>query len=537
MSSRRERPTMSSNDRRYLPALAIVATLGIGIVIGTFVSNGVRAARPFAGAPDAKTLQAPSVVALSDSFASVAARVEPAVVNINTESTVKVSGHRPSPNAGDAPFDDFFDRFFHGPDGGAGDFRQQSLGSGFVLDPAGYVMTNYHVIMREEEDPSGQDHPVDRIRVFIHGDDNVKGYVAKIVGYDKSTDLAVIKIDTGRPLGTVQFGDSEKIRVGDWVLAVGSPFGLEATVTAGIVSAKDRRDIEQGPAGQFKRFIQTDAAINPGNSGGPLVNLAAQVIGINTAIATRHGGSDGVGFAMPSNTARKVYNSIITTGSVHRGAIGVNYSSPQGPALFQAFGASHGVVIDRGVEPGTPAERAGLKMGDVIVALNGKPITNPDEMVAIISDTEIGKTVKVDFIRDGKPMSANVQVGDRDLIINNQVAETHDANQGESPQQGGVLGLSVRNLTREQSQELSDKLHLQTAQGIQVMEVKPGGFADETGLQHGDVILSLNHQNVASVEEFSRLQSQLKSGTDVLFLVARRTEGSFATLFLAERLP
>jgi len=529
---------MSSNDRRYLPALAIVVTLGIGIMIGTFVSSGVRAARPFTGAPDARALPGPSAVALSDSFASVASTVEPAVVNINTESTVKVSGHRQFQNPGDAPFDDFFDRFFHnGPDGGPGDLRQTSLGSGFVLDPGGYVMTNYHVIMREQEDPSGQDHPVDRIRVFIHGDDNPKGYVAKIVGYDKSTDLAVIKVDTGRPLSTVQFGDSDRMRVGDWVLAVGSPFGLEATVTAGIVSAKDRRDIEQGVEGQFKRFIQTDAAINPGNSGGPLVNLAAQVIGINTAIATRHGGSDGVGFAMPSNTARKVYNAIITTGSVHRGAIGVNYSTPQSPALLHASGASHGVVIDRGVEPGTPAERAGLKMGDVIVALNGKPIANPDEMVGIISETEIGKTVKVDFIRDGKSMSADVQVADRDRIINSQVAQARNPDEGETPQSGGLLGLSVRNLTREQSQEISDKLHLKTGQGILVTEVKPDGFADDTGLQHGDVILSLNHQDVASVEEFNRLQSQLKSGTDVLFLVARRTDGSFATLLLADRLP
>jgi serine protease Do len=529
---------MSLQDRRYLPALAIVVTLGVGIVIGTFVSSGVRAARPFTGAPDAKALPAPSAVTLSDSFASVAARVEPAVVNINTESMVKVSGHRQLQNPGDAPLDDFFDRFFHfGPDGAPGDFRQQSLGSGFVLDQSGYVMTNYHVIVREEGAPSGEDQPVDRIRVFIHGDDNAKGYVAKIVGYDKSTDLAVIKIEAGRPLSTVQFGDSDNMRVGDWVLAVGSPFGLEATVTAGIVSAKDRRDIEQGAAGQFKRFIQTDAAINPGNSGGPLVNLASQVIGINTAIATRHGGSDGVGFAMPSNTARKVYNSIIATGTVHRGAIGVNYSSPQSPSLLHAFGASHGVVIDRGVEPGTPAERAGLKMGDVIVALDGKAITTPDQMVGIISDTEIGRTIKVDFVRDGKPMSADVQVGDRDRIINGQVAQAHDPSGGAAPQPAGVLGLSVRNLTREQSQELSDKLHLKTLQGILVTDVKPEGFADETGLQRGDVILSINHHDVASAEEFSLLQSQLKSGTDVLFLVARRTEGSFATLFLADRLP
>ena len=531
---------MTSTGRRYLPALLIVMTLGIGIIIGTFVSSGVRAARPFTGAPDARALPAPSAAELSDSFASVASTVEPAVVNINTESTVKISGHRQFQSPGDTPFGDYFDRFFHrGPDGGPGDFRQQSLGSGFVLDPAGYVMTNYHVIMQEDEDASGQDHPVDRIHVFIHGDDDPKGYVAKVVGYDRPTDLAVIKINAGRALPTVQFGDSDRMRVGDWVLAVGSPFGLEATVTAGIVSAKDRRDIEQGVEGQFKRFIQTDAAINPGNSGGPLVNLASQVIGINTAIATRRGVSDGVGFAMPSNVARKVYNAIITTGGVHRGAIGVNYSTPQVPALLRSFGASHGVVIDRGVEPGSPAERAGLKMGDVIVALNGKPIANADEMVGIISETEIGQAVKVDFVRDGKTMSTTVQVGDRDRIVNGQVAQVQrDENDGEAPQPGGgILGLSVRNLTREQSQELTDKLHLKATQGILVMDPVPDGFADDAGLQHGDVILSINHKDLSSVEEFNRLESQLKSGSDVLFLVARRSQGSFATLFLADRLP
>jgi serine protease Do len=356
------------------------------------------------------------------------------------------------------------------------------------------------------------------------------------VGSDKSTDLAVIKIDAGRPLPTVPFGDSDNMRVGDWVLAIGSPFGLEATVTAGIVSAKDRRDIEPGVEGQFKRFIQTDAAINPGNSGGPLVNLAAQVIGINTAIATRHGTSDGVGFAMPSDTARKVYNAIITTGSMRRGAIGVQFRSPQNPALVRASGADHGVFVDH-VEQSGPAERAGLHMGDVIVALDGKPIASTDEMVAIISDTEIGKSIRVDFIRDRKLMSANVQVADRDTIVNGEVAAAPNDNSQPPRQEGGLLGLSVRNLTREQSDELRDKLHLTSPQGVLVMEAKPDSFAEELDLRHGDVILSINHKTVASVDEFNRLQSQLKSGTDVLFLLARRTSGGFVTLFLADRLP
>ena len=198
---------------------------------------------------------------------------------------------------------------------------------------------------------SGEDKPVDRINVFLHGDDSTK-FKAKIVGVDKWTDLAIIKIDADKPLTAAPFGDSDAMRVGDWVLAIGSPFGLDSTVTAGIVSAKGR-DIEGGTQGQFKRFIQTDAAINPGNSGGPLVNLAGQVIGINTAIATQRGGYDGVGFAIPSNTARKVYNALITSGSVRRGAIGVQFYSQNNPALLRSFGTDHGIVINS-VEAGSP---------------------------------------------------------------------------------------------------------------------------------------------------------------------------------------
>ena len=528
---------MKTNGRWYVPALIVGVTLALGILIGTLIESGVRAAKPFNGAPDARSLPAPTPVELSNSFASVASAVEPAVVNITTESTVKVAASRRKFSApDDAPFDDFFDRLFR-PDGPQGDYRQQSLGSGVILDKAGYIMTNYHVVMRESEDKA-----VDRIRVFIHDDDNSKGYVAKIVGADKPTDLAVIKIDSGKSLGVAAFGDSDSMRVGDWVLAVGSPFGLEATVTAGIISAKGRNsrsEIEPGPEGQFKRFLQTDAAINPGNSGGPLVNLGGQVIGINTAIATRHGTSDGVGFAMPSNTARKVYNAIISSGSVHRGAIGVTFTSQPNPVLLRSFGADHGVVI-ASVEPGTPAERAGLKIGDVIVSVEGKAISNGDDLVALVADTDIGKKLKIDFLRDRRPMSAMIEVGDRNKIVGQLRSAPAETGEPESAQgaKNGVLGVLVRGLAHEQAQKLSERLHLSGLQGVRVLEVKPDSFAEGIGLQAGDIVLSVNHQAVASVEEFDRLQSQLKSGADVLLLIARPGDGnSFATLFLADRLP
>jgi serine protease Do len=386
--------------------------------------------------------------------------------------------------------------------------------------------------MRDSEDK-----PVDRIRVFVFGDENPRGYLAKLVGSDKSTDLAVIKFDAGRTLASAQLGDSDAMRVGDWVLAIGSPFGLDSTVTAGIISAKTR-DIEGGQKGQFKRFLQTDAAINPGNSGGPLVNLAGQVIGINTAIATRRGTYDGVGFAMPSNTARKVYNSIISTGTVRRGAIGVQVLNQTNPALLRSFGAEHGVVVNS-VEPGSPAERAGLKIGDVILAVDGKPVSGGDQLVSMVSDSEIGKKLNLDILRDRKRISTTVEVGDRNKIVSEArgaPVEPGGTQPGEESQ-GGALGVSVRGLTHDQAEKLGDKLHLGSPQGVRVTDVKPDSFAEELGIEPGDIVLSINHQTVASVEEFNRLQGQLKSGMDVLMLVARQNEGTYTTLFLADRLP
>ena len=523
---------MTTNERRYLPALVIGVTLGLGILIGTVVSNGVRAAKVTAVAPGAIPLPAPSPVELSNSFAKIAEALEPEVVSINTETTVRATRRRfHAPD--DSPFGDFFDRFFQfgPPDGPGGDFRQQSLGSGVILDKSGYVLTNNHVIMQD-----GGDRPVDRIRVLLHGDNNTKGYEAKVIGSDRWTDLAVIKISAGKSLSAAQFGDSDSMRVGDWVLAIGSPFQLDSTVTAGIISAKGR-SIENGPEGQFKRFIQTDAAINPGNSGGPLVNLAGQVIGINTAIATRRGTYDGVGFAIPSNTARKVYNAIISNGSVRRGAIGVSFLNQNNPTLLRSFGADHGVVVNS-VERDTPAARAGLKMGDVIFEVDGKPIHSGDELVALVSDSEVGKRLKVEFLRDKKRMSTEIEVGDRNKIIGGLRGEAStEGDEGSGEEVGGVLGFSVRNLTREMARELSDQLHLDGSQGVVVTDVKAGSFASDLGVQRGDVVLSVNQRPVSSVEEFNHLQSQLKSGNDVVLLVARRTQRTFTTLFLADRLP
>ena len=522
---------MGTRWGRVLPALMIVITLGIGILIGTVVSHGVRAAKSSSLAADAKPLPLPSPVELSNSFADIAAKIEESVVNINTETTVRISRHQfRTPE--DSPLNDFFDHFFQGtPNGEGGDFRQQSLGSGVILDRNGYILTNYHVITQSEEEK-----PVDRINVELHGDDVTK-YRAKVIGSDRWTDLAVIKIDASKPLHAAELGNSDAMRVGDWVLAVGSPFGLDSTVTAGIVSAKGR-DIEGGTQGQFKRFIQTDAAINPGNSGGPLVNLGGQVIGINTAIATRRGSYDGVGFAIPSNTARKVYNSLVTTGAVKRGAIGVQFQGQTKPALLRVFGTDHGIVIET-VQPGSPADHAGLKRGDVILSVDGQAVHSGDELVAIVSDTEVGKKLHVEYLREGKRATTDVEVADRNQIIGeNRMGDEGEEKEESHPEGAGVLGLGVKNLSHDQAQELSSQLHLDSKQGVLVVDVQANGFGADLEVTPGDIILSINRHPVASVDDYNKLQAQLKSGTDVVLLIARHSgPRTFTTLFLADRLP
>jgi serine protease Do len=518
---------------RYWAAGVIALTLGIGVLIGTLVTHGVHAGRTLPIAPGARPLVDPSPVALSDSFAAIAAKVCPAVVNINTKSTVHVSGGAlGAPESG--PNGRMFRHFFQfGPEGVPRQLRQESLGSGVILDKHGYILTNYHVIVQDDGGP------VDSIEVYLRGQDQFRhGYRARVIGSDQWTDLAVLKINARESLPVAQLGNSNSLRVGDWVLAIGSPFDLRDTVTAGIISAKGREMVEGGLEGEFKHFLQTDAAINPGNSGGPLVNLAGQVVGINTAIATTQDSYNGVGFAIPSEIVRRIYNDIVTTGTVRRGAIGVHFVNEENDSLLRSFGASHGVVI-QSVEQGSPAARAGLKMGDVITDVNSKPIRSGDGLLAVISNTAPGTAVKVGFMRDGKPLSCHVVVGNWNKIA---PSEPGSAGAPAQPQtkpsaDSGVLGLSVRNLSTEVAEEISKQLQLEHPEGVAVENVVPGSFADDLAVQRYDVILSINHEGIHSAAEFDRVQKHLKSGQDVLFLIAHRNGAGYSTEFRADQLP
>ncbi len=520
---------------RLLSTLLIVVTLAVGILIGTVISYGVKGKEQKSSSTDTATpLTVPPPQQLSSAFAKIAHDLEPSVVNINTESTVKPPTRRRRglppghPGQGEEdPFQDFFDRFFGGPGGGGdqggggggGDqgMRERSLGSGVIVDGNGYIITNEHVV-----------DGADRIRVQLQDDPPGTYHDAKVIGTDKETDLAVIKIDAGRSLPKANLGNSDSMQVGDWVLAIGSPFGLNETVTAGIVSAKGRNIV---PQRQFQSFIQTDAAINPGNSGGPLVNMRGEVIGINTAIFTQSMGYQGVGFAMPSNTVTQVYNALI--GSEHkvtRGSIGVLFNAEPSPALARVYGIKNGVIIAE-VTPGGPAEKGGLKVGDAIISVDGKPIKDGNELVADISSLKPGTQHKLGYLRNGKEGTATVTIADRSKLFSTRLGE-EEGGPGEEQPKEGKFGVNVRAITPD----MADRLGI-PPKGVIVQDVKSGSFGDDVGLNRGDVILEINKQPVNNEDDFRRIQTQLKSGQDVVFLVRQGRGRNAGTIFLAGTLP
>src|SRR6266550_4671146 len=518
---------------RWAYTFTILATLTVGILIGTVVSSGVKG-KEGQKSSDATPLTIPAPQQLSNAFSQISKQLEPSVVNINTESTIKNPHRRrstrPDPDQDqgngdeDTPFQDFFDKFFGGPGGQggpeAGTIRQRSLGSGVIVDSKGYIVTNRHVVEK-----------ADRIRVKLQDENPASpGHDAKLIGMDQETDLAVIKIEVDHALPAAKMGNSDGMQVGDWVLAIGSPFGLNATVTAGIVSYKGRSIV---PGRQFQSFIQTDAAINPGNSGGPLVNMEGQVIGINTAILTDTNAYAGVGFALPSNTVVQVYNQLIgPEHRVSRGSIGIEFNAQENPAIARVYGVNSGVTISN-VVAGSPAEQAGLKVGDTITSVDGKPVKNGDELVGDIAGRKPGAKVTLGLIRNGKKQDSTITVADRAKLFASRLGEEEEGNGDNTPKES-KLGLSVRALT----QDMADRLDVPAGKGVIVQEVKPGSFAEDVGLQRGDIILEVNKQPVNGEEEFSKVVSTLKSGQDVVFLVRQRGAGrQDGTIFLAGTLP
>ncbi len=467
-----------------------VAGLGYGMNAAGKVGGArtSQAAAPFAGS-----------AMIPNNFSDLAEKVRPGVVNIQVSKTVKNAGMERfggNPFGEGFPFGDFF-----GPFGGFGnnipERRQQGIGSGFIINSDGYILTNNHVV----ED-------ADKIKVKLA---NGKEFDGKIIGRDPKTDLALIKIKNSSDLQPLKLGNSDDLKVGSWVLAVGSPFGLEQTVTAGIVSAKGRV-IGSGP---YDNFIQTDASINPGNSGGPLINMQGEVVGINTAIIAS---GQGIGFAIPINMAKEIAPQLQKRGHVTRGMLGVTIQDVT-PELAKSLGlgATEGALVSQ-VLPGEPAEKAGIKQGDVIVNFDGRKVENSKDLPRIVAATPIGKEVAVTVLRDGKQIKLRAKIG--------ELQEEKSAGM-ESPGQP-ALGVSVQNLTPQIARELGLK---QTA-GVVVTAVEPGSPAEDAGIQTGDVIRSVNRKSVKNVDEFVRALEKAKKGASILLLVQRGPSALFVAVEL-----
>ena len=532
--------------QKFLSFTLMIFTLAIGIMIGTIAQTGAKAAREQILAPDATPLTIPNTAVVQNEFSKLAKILAPSVVNISTEYIPKINQARnnnrrrqtPQPPQQDDDQDgngmpDLLQRFFGGQGGGGGqqfgepeeDRRSGGLGSGIVVDRNGYILTNNHVVEKST-----------RIKVKFANDGTE--YPATLIGTDKDTDLAVIKVDR-KNLVAAKIGNSDALQTGDWSIAIGSPFGFDATVTVGIISAL-ARDIP-GDATSFQHFIQTDAAINPGNSGGPLANINGEVIGINTMIASRSGGYQGIGFAMPINTAVKVYNQIIRSGHVTRGSIGIRFKEDTGAnhtALLKVYGADHGIFVDS-VEPNGPADKGGLKSQDVITSINGKNVHKGQDLIDLVAESDIGSTLKVALVRERKPSTLDIVVGDRTKIF----ADQYGGAKTEEPETASdttkmKFGMSVQALRSSDRQKLSFKGN----GGVMIASTEPGSFADDIGLAKGDIIVELNRQQITSPEDIGKIQNALKTGEPVAFHVMRQTAGprgagEWQSLFVAGNVP
>lgn len=430
-----------------------------------------------------------------DTFSNLAESASPAVVNIRTVKTIKGGGRvfrhfKKGPFGDDDPMRDFFDRFFD--EDQKRDFKQRSLGSGFIIDKDGYIVTNNHVIDN-----------ADKIVVILNDE---KEFEAQIVGRDKNTDIALIKIESNRNLPVLRFGDSDVLKVGQWVVAIGNPFGLEQTVTAGIVSAKGRV-IGSGP---YDDFIQTDASINPGNSGGPLLNMKGEVVGINTAIVA---GGQGIGFAIPVNLAKNIIAQIKSTGEVTRGWLGVGIQDiSEEVAEYYGIKEKKGVLVTE-VFPGDPADLAGIKPKDVILSVNGKAVDSARQLTGMIADTLVGDKIQIKINRNGKTRTIDVKIAKRE--------ETKLSSKNTREKEQTQLGIQVSEITTETAR----RFNLKDTTGVIVVGVDPESKAAEAGLQIHDIIREINHKNITSVSDLNKTINEIPEGETINLFIRRMNRG------------
>jgi serine protease Do len=431
------------------------------------------------------------------SFADLVDKLKSTVVNISTTSVVRERGFFTfrSPFGEEDPFEEFFKRFFG--EAPPREFRQKGLGSGFIISDDGYVITNNHVIENAQD-----------IEVIPEGGER---YKAKVVGRDPKTDLALLKIEPKEKLHPAVLGDSDKLRIGDWVIAIGNPFGLGHTITAGIVSAKGR----VLGLGRYDDFIQTDAPINPGNSGGPLFDLNGNVVGVNTAIVA---GGQGIGFAIPVNMVKNVISQLKEHGKVVRGWLGVMAQeiTPDIAESLRLKDTKGALIAD--VARGGPAEKAGIKRGDVIIEVDGHKVGKVADLTSTIAATPPGKRVELKVVRDGEEKTISVSLGE--LREEGQEARQEEAEEN--------LGLTVEEITPE----IAERFNLGENKGVVVTDVKDGSLGDEAGFKQGDIILEINGVAIDNIQKYRDEVEKLKSGKPALFLIRRGDN----TLYLAVRI-
>ena len=467
----------------------------IMVLVGLLVGSGI---------PMATAAKSGSVRLVPQNFSNLADTVSPAVVHIRVAKSVKNDRSMfglpfgQNPFGGNEQFKNFFGHRF-GPQPRP-EFRRPGLGSGFIIDQDGYIVTNNHVV-----------EGADDIKVVLKDDTE---YPAEVIGRDPVTDIAVVKVEANGTLPTVTLGSSEDLKVGEWVAAIGSPFGLQYSVTAGIVSAKGRV-IGSGP---YDDFIQTDASINPGNSGGPLINMRGQVVGINTMIMAQ---GQGIGFAIPIDLAEGIVAQLKTSGEVSRGWLGVTIQDLKGE-LAEYFGVKdkYGVlVVD--VAPGDPADQAGIQANDIIVKVNGKKVTSSRDLTNLAANLGVGDASQVTIVRNGQSKTLEVQIGKR---------PTKQASVSESRQKTkeGSYGFKVTDLTPE----MARRLNLEKSSGVIVVGVAPQSKADVAGIQQGDLIMEINHQTVADVKDFKNLIDQYRAD-DGMSLLIKRMNGGLLVINLA----
>ncbi|MEW6609538.1 MAG: DegQ family serine endoprotease [bacterium] len=481
----------------------------IGLILSLFIGGvvGARVATHHAIFPQKTVFVAQTAVSqgglidLENAFVKVAEEVKPAVVNISIEKKIKERGIFPGfrNEFSDPFFDNFFKDFFKEFE--PREYTQQSLGSGVIVDSRGYILTNNHVVKGADE-----------IQITLLDGRKFKG---KIVGSDPKTDLALIKVEVKDNLPCVQLGDSDEIKIGNWAIAIGNPFGLDHTMTVGVISAKGR---SIGVA-EYEDLIQTDASINPGNSGGPLVNIRGEVIGINTAIVA---GGQGIGFAIPINMAKKIIGDLIEHGKVIRAWLGV-YIQEITPELAEKFKKAQpkkGVLIAT-IMPNSPAEKTGLKMGDIILTVEGKEISTPQELQKEILKRKTGDTVKLEVLRDGNILSFEVKLAQ---LKEEDVVEKDD-------NISSWRGMTVQTLTPELSQHLGMP---STEKGVLISEIAPGSVAQKIRLQGKDIIKEINHQPIENLADFNKIVKQISRTSDAM-LVIKRAQLTFFVVLPGEK--